>query len=308
MRRTHAACAALTALGAALVVSLGAPTAGAAPVTGSFGAGGTSGELSSGVGWTATRALGDAGVFSLSTPQTNTVTFDRPVLSVDVAVSGLVAAGTGLECVVLPVGTVVVDLNLYAYDASTRTVCGTAARPNVAAPATFRVTGVTSVTFTGTGGSTSNQWSRQIVLGDVVVDRASAVLVDDAASTVVGAPAEIDVLGNDELPDGSTGFVLDTTSAQGGTVVDNGDGTVTYTPAPGFVGTDTFAYRVTGPDGVEVSATVTVTVTEEAPPPVPMVAGGLAAAGLAGAGLLGLRAVRAGGRAAPPRRARPAAS
>ncbi|MGN6240411.1 MAG: Ig-like domain-containing protein [Cellulosimicrobium cellulans] len=307
MRRTHTARTALTALGVALVVSLGAPTAGAAQITGSFGTGGTSGELSNGVGWTATRALGDGGAFSLTTLQTNTVTFDRPVLSVDVAVSGLVAAGTGLECVVLPVGTVVVDLNRYAYEASTRTVCGTAARPNVAAPATFRVTGVTSVTFTGSGGSTSNQWSRQIVLGDVVVDRASAVLVDDAASTVVGAPAEIDVLGNDELPDGSTGFVLDTTSAQGGTVVDNGDGTVTYTPATGFVGTDTFAYRVTGPDGVEVSATVTVTVTEDAPPPVPMAAGGFAAAGLACAGL-GFSAVRAADRAAPPRRARPAAS
>jgi hypothetical protein len=117
-------------------------------------------------------------------------------------------------------------------------------------------------------------------------------LVDDDASTVVDGPTEIDVTGNDTIPDGSTGFTVDATSAQGGTVVDNGDGTITYTPAAGFVGTDTFTYRVTGPDGVERSATVTVTVTEDDEPAVPMVAGGFAAAGLLGAGLMGLRTVR----------------
>ncbi|UKJ62278.1 cadherin-like domain-containing protein [Cellulosimicrobium cellulans] len=115
-------------------------------------------------------------------------------------------------------------------------------------------------------------------------------LVDDAASTVVDGPTEIDIAGNDTIPDGSTGFTVDATSAQGGSVVDNGDGTVTYTPAAGFVGTDSFTYRVTGPDGVERSATVTVTVTEDDEPAVPMVAGGFAAAGLLG--LAGVGAAR----------------
>ncbi|WP_454729834.1 Ig-like domain-containing protein [Cellulosimicrobium protaetiae] len=117
-------------------------------------------------------------------------------------------------------------------------------------------------------------------------------LVDDAASTVVDGAAQIDVTGNDTIPAGSSAVSVDATSAQGGSVVDNGDGTVTYTPAAGFVGTDTFTYRVTGPDGVERSATVTVTVTEDDEPAVPMVAGGFAAAGLLGAGLMGLRTVR----------------
>jgi hypothetical protein len=113
-------------------------------------------------------------------------------------------------------------------------------------------------------------------------------LVDDSASTVVGVSSTIDVTGNDTIPDGSTGFVVDASSAQGGTVVDNGDGTVTYMPPAGFVGTDSFTYRVTGPDGVEHEATVTVTVTEDEPG-IPLVAPGAAAfAGLLGLGGLGL--------------------
>ena len=63
-------------------------------------------------------------------------------------------------------------------------------------------------------------------------------------------------------------------------------------PAAGFVGTDTFTYRVTGPDGVERSATVTVTVTVDDEPAVSMVAGGFAAAGLLGLGGVGAARLR----------------
>jgi hypothetical protein len=79
---------------------------------------------------------------------------------------------------------------------------------------------------------------------------------------------------------------VDTTTTAGGVVVDNGDGTITYTPPTGFTGTDTFTYRVTGPDGVEVEATVTITVTEEEEPAVPMIAPVFAIAGLLGGGTL----------------------
>ncbi len=114
-----------------------------------------------------------------------------------------------------------------------------------------------------------------------------AVVVDDAGSTVADTPATIDLQGNDSIPDGSTGWDVDSTTTEGGTVVDNGDGTVTYAPPAGFTGTDTFTYRVTGPDGVEVEATVTVTVTEDPDAGVPLVAGGLAVAGLLGLGGIG---------------------
>jgi hypothetical protein len=70
-------------------------------------------------------------------------------------------------------------------------------------------------------------------------------------------------------------------------LVDDGDGTVTYTPAAGSLGTDGFTYRVTGPDDVEREATEAVTVTEDEPG-IPLVEHG-AAAFVVLLGSLGLR-------------------
>ncbi|GAA2647502.1 hypothetical protein Adu01nite_11040 [Paractinoplanes durhamensis] len=50
-----------------------------------------------------------------------------------------------------------------------------------------------------------------------------------------------------------------------GTVVDNHDGTLTYTPATGFYGVDSFLYSIRDPAGLTASAIVTVTV-RNAPP------------------------------------------
>ena len=66
----------------------------------------------------------------------------------------------------------------------------------------------------------------------------------DTASTTSGAPVVIDVLANDSSPTGGTLTLLDVEQPANGTVVDNGDGTVTYTADPGFTGTDTFDYTV----------------------------------------------------------------
>ena len=46
-----------------------------------------------------------------------------------------------------------------------------------------------------------------------------------------------------------------------GTVVNNGDGTVTYTPAPAYNGTDTFTYTITNsPYGLTDTANVYMTI------------------------------------------------
>ena len=75
-------------------------------------------------------------------------------------------------------------------------------------------------------------------------------------------------------------------TAQGGAVIDNGDGSVTYTPAGGFSGVDSFTYFVTDPEGLVSSVeTVTVLVGDVATPPTVQsaqafditIAGGLAA-------------------------------
>ncbi len=70
------------------------------------------------------------------------------------------------------------------------------------------------------------------------------------------------VLANDELVDNAVVSSSDTSSAQGGTVSYNGDGTFTYTPASAFIGTDTFTYTLTDDDGETSIATVTIEVTD----------------------------------------------
>jgi CshA-type fibril repeat protein len=90
---------------------------------------------------------------------------------------------------------------------------------------------------------------------------------DDKVTTGVGTPITIAVATND------SGFLVALTPSSvtttgllqpaNGTIVVNGDGTITYTPNFGFQGTDTFEYRICGtdPNGTYCdTATVTVTV------------------------------------------------
>jgi len=55
----------------------------------------------------------------------------------------------------------------------------------------------------------------------------------------------IDVLTNDGDPEGATLSVVSATDPANGSLVDNGDGTFSYTPDTGFSGIDTFTYDVT---------------------------------------------------------------
>jgi subtilisin-like proprotein convertase family protein len=86
---------------------------------------------------------------------------------------------------------------------------------------------------------------------------------DDSYSTNEDTSANIAVLSNDTDVDGDTLSVsnFDATSVQGGTVSKNADGTLTYTPAANFYGTDTFTYTVSDGNGGTDTATVTITVT-----------------------------------------------
>lgn len=93
--------------------------------------------------------------------------------------------------------------------------------------------------------------------------------VDDDVSTDIDTDINIDVLANDTDSDGDTVTVTSTSSASHGTVVLNGDGTITYTPDSGYEGTDTFTYDVADGNGGTDTATVTITVGNPAPPPPP---------------------------------------
>ena len=86
------------------------------------------------------------------------------------------------------------------------------------------------------------------------------IAFDDIATTPRGTAVYIWVLGNDTDVDPDTLTVSGFTSGANGTVVNNSI-KVTYTPAPGWTGTDTFTYTVSDGNGGFDTATVTVSVT-----------------------------------------------
>jgi uncharacterized delta-60 repeat protein len=88
-------------------------------------------------------------------------------------------------------------------------------------------------------------------------DNVAPVAGDDAASTNEDTPVTPDVLGNDCGVNGDLLTVVAVTNGQHGTVVIDTAGTVTYTPAADWNGTDRFTYTIS--DG-QTTATATVTV------------------------------------------------
>jgi Big-like domain-containing protein len=102
----------------------------------------------------------------------------------------------------------------------------------------------------------------------LVVDRINSapVAADDSATTPKNTPVTIDVLGNDTDADGDALSVANLTTPAHGNVHLNADGTVTYTPNAGFLGTDTFTY--TANDGTHDSNVATVSVEVRNTPPV----------------------------------------
>jgi len=84
---------------------------------------------------------------------------------------------------------------------------------------------------------------------------------DDSVITQPNLAVTIDVLNNDEDPDGDTLALVWVTASTNGSVEINPDQTVTYTPDSDFVGSDSFLYLMGDGKGGTDTATVTVTVT-----------------------------------------------
>ncbi len=88
---------------------------------------------------------------------------------------------------------------------------------------------------------------------------------DDTATTLVGQPVTTDVLVNDKGSLDPTTLTVTVNPAHGSVTVNTG-GTVTYTPAPGYSGTDIYTYRVCDTSGQCTTATVSVNVGVVAKP------------------------------------------
>ncbi|MEC4983734.1 MAG: esterase-like activity of phytase family protein [Oscillatoria sp. PMC 1068.18] len=90
---------------------------------------------------------------------------------------------------------------------------------------------------------------------------------NDTAQTAINTPVTIDVLANDSDDDGDNSD-LEITSISGnnnGTVEINADGTITFTPNPGFKGKEDFNYVLTDEDGNTATGRVIVEVTNDLP-------------------------------------------
>jgi filamentous hemagglutinin family protein len=127
----------------------------------------------------------------------------------------------------------------------------------------FDENGEFTATFTYTAGGRSAS-------GDITLINGLPVAVDDLATTIQDKSINIDVLLNDTDPDqGDILTVIEgALKTKNGTLVMNEDGTFTYTPNEGFLGTDSFTYAVT--DGFNESAEVEVKITvNEVPKNIP---------------------------------------
>ncbi len=127
----------------------------------------------------------------------------------------------------------------------------------------YRVTATNEV-----GATASNQVT--VVAKDCAPANQPPVAVDDTSATKKETAVTIDVLANDSDPDGNLDpATVEVTQNPGhGTVTFNSAHRAVYTPAAGYVGTDTFKYKVCDTAGLCDDATVTVTINETNQPPV----------------------------------------
>lgn len=103
-------------------------------------------------------------------------------------------------------------------------------------------------------------WGRIDALA-AVLDALAPTAVNDTTVTVQSTPVTIDVLANDIDPDDDQLTITSVGPAAHGTVVINAKGTLTYIPAAGFIGVDTFTYTICAPEGCLLSSsTAAVTV------------------------------------------------
>jgi len=93
------------------------------------------------------------------------------------------------------------------------------------------------------------------------------VAMDDMETTAQNTPVIISILDNDMDADNDSLAVLYVTNPSSGTLTINANGTITYTPNNGYVGSDSFTYVVSDGRGGYESAVVCVFVQAGVPPP-----------------------------------------
>ncbi len=91
------------------------------------------------------------------------------------------------------------------------------------------------------------------------VSNSAPTAQNDTATTNENTAVTISVLSNDTDPDGDSLSVTSVSGVNGSAVI-NSNGTITFTPANGFSGTEVFSYSISDGNGGSDSASVSVTV------------------------------------------------
>ena len=120
--------------------------------------------------------------------------------------------------------------------------------------------GIDSFVYSVTDGTDNSNIATVTVTVNAVNDD-PPVAVGDSATTTEDTAVVINLVANDTDPDGDSLLVGSIVQPTNGTVVNNGDGTVTYTPDPDYNGTESFTYTATDGTNPSNSAAVWVTVT-----------------------------------------------
>lgn len=87
----------------------------------------------------------------------------------------------------------------------------------------------------------------------------------DSRTTTEDVAVTIDVLANDDDYDGDTLSIQSVTQGSNGSVGINGNGSLSYSPNAGFVGSDSFSYVVSDGNGGESTGQVSISVQDRTP-------------------------------------------
>lgn len=190
---------------------------------------------------------------------------DTAVTTVPTAVNiGVLVNDTGVDAPLNPAAVAIVTAPPASEGTAVVNPDGTITfTPNIA------FGGISTLTYTvrDTNGTISNPATVQVT----VIQPVPPTVVDDTGATVFPNPVTLDILANDlngDNPiDPATLTLVTPPPASEGTLVINPDHTVTFTPAPGFIGTSTFTYTVRDTNGiVSNTATGQITTDPSAPP------------------------------------------
>ncbi|MEZ5408932.1 MAG: Ig-like domain-containing protein [Acidimicrobiales bacterium] len=207
---------------------------------------------------TAQVSVGDPNDPPVAVDDSATTAFDTPA-TVNVATNDTDADGNG-------------DIDLTSITITAQPSHGTAT-PNTDGTVTYTPTTGYSGTDTFTYQICDNANACDTAVATITINgptNHTPVAVDDSATTAHNTAVAIDVVDNDTDADGNLADTTVTITSQPGhgTVTVAPNGIVTYTPANGYSGTDTFTYQVCDSANACDTAVVTITVGAPNDPPV----------------------------------------